>query len=80
MNHALKQGIQQSHGQITMKMMNELSDASNLSHLPANLLPQMRIIFHHGLQNIMIMGCVLLLIAFAVNIWALQIEKRKLIN
>lgn len=77
MNHALKQGIQQSHGQITMKMMNELSDASNLSHLPANLLPQMRIIFHHGLQNIMIMGCVLLLIAFAVNIWALQIEKRK---
>ncbi len=80
MNHALKRGIQHSHGQITMKMMNELSDASNLSKLPEHLLPQMRNIFHNGLQNIMIMSCILLFVALVINVWALGIEKRKLLN
>lgn len=78
MNHALYQGVAQSGGAITMKMMNKLSDASSASSLPSSLLPEMRTIFHNGLQNIMLVSLVLMLLALGVNIWGLRIEKRKL--
>lgn len=76
MNNALRKGVSQSGGHITMKMMNKLSDAGSSKTLPQHLLPQMRTIMFHGLHNIMILGLVLMLIAAALNLWALRKEKR----
>lgn len=77
MNSALRKGVESSGGTITMKMMNKLSDASNISSLPSKLIPSMRGILHNGLQHIMIMALILMLASLAINIWAQGIEKRK---
>lgn len=77
MNSALRKGVKSSGGTITMKMMNKLSDASNISSLPSKLIPTMRGILHNGLQHIMIMALILMLASLAINIWAQGIEKRK---
>ncbi|GAT18067.1 MFS transporter [Secundilactobacillus silagei] len=77
MNSALRHGVAQSGGQITMKMMNKLSDASSVGSLPAKLIPQMRVILHNGLHNIMVVSLILMLIAGGLNIWAQQLEKAK---
>ncbi|WP_203649352.1 MFS transporter [Secundilactobacillus yichangensis] len=77
MNNSLRRGVAASGGQITMKMMNKLSDAQSVGSLPARLIPQMRVILHNGLHNIMIVSLVLMLIAGGINIWAQQLEKVK---
>ncbi len=78
MNHALRQGVQHSGGTITMKMMNKLSDATNISSLPSRLIPQMRLILHAGLHNIMVLALLLMLIALGINLWAQRLEKHQL--
>lgn len=77
MNNALRAGVTASHGQITMKMMNKLSDAASVSSLPSHLIPQMRVILHNGLHNIMLVSLVLMVIAFVINIWAQGLERKK---
>lgn len=77
MNHALRRGVGASGGQITMKMMNKLSDAQSVNDLPAKLIPQMRVILHSGLHNIMLVSLILMLIAGGINLWAQQLEKAK---
>lgn len=76
MNSALRHGVSNSNGAVTMKMMNKLSDATNISSLPAKLLPQMRAILHNGLHNIMLLSLVLMFISLAINIWAQYLERR----
>lgn len=77
MNRALQTGVQRSDGQITMKMMNKLSDATNISSLPAHLIPEMRNILHNGLHNIMLLALLLMLISLALNLWAQHLEKQR---
>lgn len=68
MNFALARGIRQHH-EITMTMMNKLSDASSAKYLPQHLLPTMRVIFHSGLHQIMGVSVLLLIIATGLNFW-----------
>lgn len=68
MNLALASGIN-SHSNITMKMMNELSDAKSAKLLPQHLLPEMREIFHSGIHEIMAVSFILLLIATVFNFY-----------
>nr|WP_281349216.1 MFS transporter [Secundilactobacillus folii] len=77
MNSALRQGVNASNGSISMKMMNKLSDAASVNSLPANLIPQMRVILHNGLHNIMLVSLILMLAAGGINIWAQRLEKAK---
>lgn len=76
LNHALTRGIAESHGQITMAMMNKLSNLQRVHELPAHLLPAMRAIMYQGLHNIMLIATVLLVIVLAFNIW-LQMKAKK---
>lgn len=66
MNLALASGIN-SHSNITMKMMNELSDAKSAKLLPQYLLPEMRRIFHSGIHEIMAVSFI-----FVDNCYCLQ--------
>lgn len=68
MNMALARGVA-SHKQITMGMLNKLSDAASAKSLPSELLPTMRQIFHSGLREIMIFASILLVITFLLNIY-----------
>lgn len=77
MNHALRQGVQTSGGQISMKMMNKLSDAGSAKTLPQHLLPAMRTIMHNGLHNIMLLSLVMMLVAAGINLWALRRERQQ---
>lgn len=61
LNVALRHGVQQSQGRITMGMLNQLSNAAAAQHLPKALLPQMRQIFFKGIHNIMWTALLLLL-------------------
>ncbi len=76
MNHSLRAGVLHSHGHISMGMLNKLSDSGTVGSLPQHLLPAMRVILHHGLHNIMFMGLILLLVAAALNLWALRKERQ----
>ncbi|WP_203630275.1 MFS transporter [Lentilactobacillus fungorum] len=78
LNNALKNGVQRSGGTITMKMMNELSDASSVGSLPQRLIPQMRAILYTGLHHIMWLSLIIMLVAGGISIWAQQLEKQKL--
>ena len=49
-------------------MMDKLSDSATVYELPAHLLPQMRMILHSGLQDIMLVSCGLLVIAIGYNL------------
>jgi Na+/melibiose symporter-like transporter len=77
MNSALRKGVQGSHGKITMAMMNKLSNSKSAKFLPQNLMPQMRNIMHNGLHNIMMLSLLMMLVAAAINAWALVDEKRQ---
>ncbi|PWG00600.1 MFS transporter [Levilactobacillus bambusae] len=70
LNQALYHGVATSHGTITMKMMNQLSDASSVKTLPQRLIPAMRTILHSGLHNIMVTSLVVLVVAFLINAWS----------
>ncbi|WP_390405337.1 MFS transporter [Lacticaseibacillus jixiensis] len=76
MNHALRLGVAHSHGAITIKMMNNLSNAQSKASLPKQLLPQMRAIMFNGLHHIMWLGLALMLVALAVNLYALHRERQ----
>lgn len=68
MNLALGRGIAR-HPQISMQMMNKLSDAQTARFLPRHLLPLMRAIFHSGIKEIMLVSLFLLLLAVALNFY-----------
>ena len=68
MNMALARGVRPTHGKITVAMMDKLSDSATVHELPAHLLPQMRMILHSGLQDIMLVSCGLLVIAIGYNL------------
>lgn len=74
MNFALERGVRIAKGHITVKMMNKLSNSATVHELPAHLLPQMRLILHSGLQDIMFVSCVLLLIAVGYNLFKKENE------
>ncbi|MFD1472136.1 MFS transporter [Companilactobacillus mishanensis] len=60
LNHALFRGVAESHGQITMAMMNRLSDSKAAKLLPQHLLPEMRTILFSGIHNIFLTALILL--------------------
>lgn len=68
MNLALGRGVMQ-HRNITMGMLNELSDAKTARMLPQHLLPLMREIFHNGIHEIMMVSFILLVIATIFNFY-----------
>ncbi|EFG54812.1 transporter, major facilitator family protein [Lactobacillus amylolyticus DSM 11664] len=68
MNLSLEHGIA-NHRDITMSTMNKLSDATTAKTLPQHLLPEMRVIFHSGIKEIMLVSCILLFIATALNFY-----------
>ncbi|WP_297817602.1 MFS transporter [uncultured Lactobacillus sp.] len=68
MNVALAQGINK-HPNITMNMMNKLSDARSAQSLPQDLVPLMRRIFHMGIHEIMAVSFILLIIATIFNFY-----------
>lgn len=77
MNLSLEHGIAH-RSDITMTMMNKLSDAKSAKSLPAHLIPEMRTIFHSGIKEIMLVSFILLLIAFVLNFyfnWKKQAKK-----
>ncbi|WP_461218695.1 MFS transporter [Lapidilactobacillus salsurivasis] len=55
------------HG-ITTNMINHLSDSATAKGLDPALLPQLRTILFNGIHTIMIIGLVLIIIAFLINI------------
>lgn len=77
-NAALHRGVAASHGRVTMAMMNQLSDHASAKHLPQALLPEMRNIMHQGLHNVMLVALGLMLLAAAINAWALVEERRQM--
>lgn len=66
MNLSLEHGIAH-RSDITMTMMNKLSNAKSARTLPQNLLPEMRNIFHSGIKEIMLVSVLLLMIALVLN-------------
>lgn len=75
MNAALRSGVAQSGGKITMAMLNKLSDAASVGDLPRRLLPAMRVILHHGLHNIMLLALGLMIVALVINVFAERRER-----
>jgi predicted MFS family arabinose efflux permease len=68
LNHALLKGVRGSHGQLTMSMMNNLSNSQTAKNLPQHLLPEMRAILFSGIHNIMLTALILILIVVVVLI------------
>lgn len=68
MNLSLEHGIAH-RTDITMGMMNKLSDAETAKSLPQHLLPEMRTIFHSGIKEIMLVSFILLIIATIFNFY-----------
>lgn len=66
MNLALARGIA-GHYNITMTMMNKLSDAESAKSLPKALMPTMRTIFHTGIREIMIVSLLLIICGYVAN-------------
>lgn len=69
LNRALQQGIKQSNGELTMSMLNKLSNKQLISQLPSQLLPQMRQIMFNGIHQIMLIAVMLLLIVITLILW-----------
>ena len=66
MNLALARGIA-GHHNITMTMMNKLSDVESAKSLPRALMPIMRTIFHTGIREIMIVSLLLIICGYVAN-------------
>ena len=60
--------VSQTNGKITTAMINKISDASTARDLPQSLLPEMRTILFNGLHTIMLIGLVLVVISFILNL------------
>ncbi|MVX63139.1 MFS transporter [Clostridium chromiireducens] len=76
LNNALNKGVAETHGEVTIAMLNKLSDSQSSGDLPKDLLPLMKQIMYGGLHNIMIVALVLLIVALIFNI-GLQLKIKK---
>lgn len=65
LNRQLFKGVQQHHG-ITLRMLNELSNAKTASRLPQRLLPTMRGILYQGYHDIIIAATILIVVALVL--------------
>lgn len=78
LNNALNKGVDETHGEITISMLNKLSNSQSAGDLPKNLLPLMKQIMYGGLHNIMLIALALLVIALFFNIGIqFKIQKKK---
>lgn len=73
LNHALVKGAAASNSNISIAMLNQLSDSKNTGSLPADLLPMMKQIMYDGLHHIMLTAFILLIVALLFNLGIQQI-------
>ena len=66
LNQELFKGVQAAHGDITMRMLNKLSNAETASQLPTRLITPMRRILYLGYRNIVIAAVILIVISLVV--------------
>ena len=66
LNQELFRGVRQSHGDITLRMLNKLSNAETANQLPAALVPSMRQILYGGYRNIVIAALALIVAALLI--------------
>ncbi len=76
LNQHLAKGVAQSHGRITIKMLNHLSDFETRARLPRQLLPEMEQILYGAIHAIFWAGFILVAAALLIAIWARRQEKR----
>ncbi|AVK63700.1 MFS transporter [Lactobacillus sp. CBA3606] len=72
LNQALTTGVRQAHGNITMTMLNQLSDATSARTLPVQLIPAMRAILYTGLHHIMGLAFGLLVLGLVINVFGFR--------
>ncbi len=56
-------------GNVTSRMMNQLTDAATAKNLPQNLIPAMRTILFNGIHLIMAVGLGLVIVAVLINLF-----------
>lgn len=78
LNQALLRGVLRSHHQITMKMLNKISNASSAKGLPQHLIAPMRNILFNGIDHIMIAAALLALIAILILICGGLLKQQKI--
>lgn len=66
LNHALNAGVKRTNGQVTMNMLNKLSNAKVVDQLPKSLIPTMRHIMTSGIHNIMLTAVILLVLVVII--------------
>lgn len=66
LNLALIKGVRESHGNITMSMMNKLSNAAVAKELPKAYVPEMKTIFFQGIHNIMLTALILIVLVVII--------------
>ncbi|WP_301875861.1 MFS transporter [Limosilactobacillus oris] len=66
LNQELFRGVQQYHGDITIRMLNKLSNAETANQLPHALVPTMRQILYSGYRNIVIAAVVLIVLSLLI--------------
>lgn len=77
LNHELFLGVQQHHG-ITLRMLNQLSNAKTAVNLPKSLLPMMRGILYQGYRNIIWAAVVLIIVSLVIVVplgWQHHLKK-----
>lgn len=77
LNHELFLGVQQHHG-ITLRMLNQLSNAKTAVNLPKSLLPMMREILYQGYRNIIWAAVVLIVVSLVIVVplgWQHHLKK-----
>ncbi|WP_125767200.1 MFS transporter [Lapidilactobacillus wuchangensis] len=72
LNRALRAGVAASHQQITMSMLNKLSNSKTSGSLPTQLLPQMRRILFQGIHQIMLTALALVLVVTVILIFVFR--------
>ena len=77
LNLALINGVKESHGHITMAMMNKLSNATVAKELPKAYVPQMKRILFSGIHNIMLTALVLIILVIIILIYLFRREAVK---
>lgn len=74
LNIALMNGVKHSNGNITMAMMNKLSNAADAKYLPENLIPEMRRIFFQGIHSIMLTAMILIILVIVILLYLFRRE------
>jgi len=77
LNLALIRGVRESHGHITMGMMNKLSNAAVAKYLPKAYVPEMKNIFFRGIHNIMLTALILIVLVIIILIYLFRRKQRK---